>query len=215
MRSMEKTYKIIPTWQEIKANYPECSCLLFDMDGTLIPTEPIHEDAFLLMGKKYNVEIPRNADTHFSMQGMADEQVFEVIKFWKNFPFKNAFDFIHEKNQILLEMIPKLDRDKYIKKEMLKLIQDAKNDGSLIGLVTSSERSITESIFSTFNLSPYFEIVITRQEVKNPKPHPEPYLMAMKFLSKKANHCVIFEDSIVGLEAARSSGANAIKADWW
>jgi HAD superfamily hydrolase (TIGR01509 family) len=207
--------KKVPKWEYIQKNYSSINTLIWDMDGTLIPTEPIHEDAFLIMGKRMKVSIPTNADTHFTMQGMADEQVYEIVKNWKGFPNITAAEFIDEKNKILLEIIPQLDHKKYIDPEIIELINNAKKNKCQTALVTSSEKILTQAIFDTFNLHHLFEIVLTRQDVINPKPHPEPYLKAMNLLKKQPTECLIFEDSPTGLNAAKACGAKVVKAEWW
>ena len=53
----------------------------------------------------------------------------------------------------------------------------------------------------------YLEVLFTMSDVVNPKPHPEPYILAMIELGCKLEEYIIFEDSIVGIEAAKATGA--------
>ncbi len=95
------------------------------------------------------------------------------------------------------------------------LLQEIKENEFSLGLVTSSERVITHALLEKSGYKKYFDLIITLQDVKDPKPHPGPYIMAMQQLNIGRLECVIFEDSPTGLRAALDSGCRSIKVDWW
>jgi HAD superfamily hydrolase (TIGR01509 family) len=74
---------------------------------------------------------------------------------------------------------------------------------------------VTDKLLNVSGLSAFFQLVITLQDVKQPKPHPGPYLQAMLALNVGPRETVIFEDSKPGLEAATKAGARVIEAQWW
>tara|TARA_B100001250_G_C19587922_1_gene695052 strand:+ start:241 stop:846 length:606 start_codon:yes stop_codon:yes gene_type:complete len=78
------------------------------------------------------------------------------------------------------------------------------------GLVTSTSRILFNIIDVNLNLSNLFDIIVCGDDTKRNKPKPDPYLFAMKSLSIDPSKTIIIEDSIIGLRAAKSSGAFAI-----
>ncbi len=65
-------------------------------------------------------------------------------------------------------------------------------------------------IFNKLGFEKYFDIKLAKNHVKNAKPNPEMYLKAAKMLGVKPNECVVFEDSVVGVKAAKSAGMKCV-----
>ena len=83
-----------------------------------------------------------------------------------------------------------------------------------IGIVTSASRSSVESILNEKHLHGLFDVIITSEDVMKQKPDPEPYHCAAKLLGVNACECLVFEDSEVGIQAARSFGAQVWNVMW-
>ncbi len=75
-----------------------------------------------------------------------------------------------------------------------------------MGIVTSSRRTHFEIVHAKTGLLPYFDFVLVREDYGEPKPHPEPYLQAMRRNGLRAEQCLVVEDSPRGLQAARAAG---------
>jgi beta-phosphoglucomutase len=75
---------------------------------------------------------------------------------------------------------------------------------------TSASRRDAESLLSTLGLHPYFDVIVTADDVRFGKPSPEVYLEAARRLGVPPAACVVFEDSLVGVQAARRAGMRAI-----
>ncbi|MCL4377942.1 MAG: HAD family phosphatase [Actinobacteria bacterium] len=79
-----------------------------------------------------------------------------------------------------------------------------------IGLATNSRIREVEIIFNRLNLNTYFDLKLSRNDIKKVKPDPEIYLKGAEIFNVSPSECVVFEDSIVGITAAKSAGMNCI-----
>jgi HAD superfamily hydrolase (TIGR01509 family) len=75
-----------------------------------------------------------------------------------------------------------------------------------MAIATSSLRKDVEAIFERNGLNHFFKLMITRSEVTNSKPHPESYNFCCEQLGLTKDECIVFEDTISGLTAAKAAG---------
>jgi HAD superfamily hydrolase (TIGR01509 family) len=209
--------KVIPDLKLLKAGFPGFKTLLFDMDGTLFDTEKYHTLALQGIGRDQKITPPLGpTELHALMMGKADHLLFDLIKDWPGFP-KNwdVRTFVNEKNRYLLDIFKKIDSSTYLAPAIKTLLDEAKSEGIQIGLVTSSEKIITQELISLTKLGDSFAYVLTCDDSLKVKPDPWPYLHAMKNFNAQPETTIIFEDSLVGLEAGKGSGAHLVKAEWY
>jgi HAD superfamily hydrolase (TIGR01509 family) len=90
--------------------------------------------------------------------------------------------------------------------ELLGLVKD----NFKVGLATNSRHREVDIIFKKLGFESYFDIRLARDNVKNVKPHPEIYLKGAGIFGVEPSECVVFEDSIVGITAAKSAGMKCI-----
>lgn len=206
----------IPRLLDLQENFPRLRALLFDMDGTLFDTESFHTRAFLRIGKEYDIRPPLPLkEIHSLLVGKADHLVYEVVKTWENFPSDWSADvFVQKKTNHLLDSLKSLSPEHYFSRDLALLLQEARKSRLKLALVTSSERIITQELLNHTNLLSSFDLILTRDDCPHHKPHPWPYLKALSELAVSAEESVIFEDSGVGLEAAKASGAHVVKVEW-
>ena len=209
--------KLIPDLTLLKAGFPGLKTLLFDMDGTLFDTEKYHTLALQCIGRDQKISPPLGpTELHALMMGKADHLLFDLIKDWPGFP--KSWDvraFVNEKNRYLLDILKKIDSSTYLAPAIKNLLDEAKVEGIQIGLVTSSEKIITQELITLTKLGDSFGYVLTRDDSVKVKPDPWPYLEAMKHFNALRETTIIFEDSLIGLEAGKGSGAQLIKAEWY
>jgi len=217
MKPFPISFPKIPSLTELKAAYPGLKSLLFDMDGTIFNTESYHAQAMMMIGQKYKIRPPHSPEVvHELMMGKADYLVFEIIKDWEGVPGDwTVEDFVSEKNLNLIEILSKVKVSEYFPVETFHLIESAKKESLFLGLVTSSEKVITEELLRLAELQGHFDLILTRDDCPKHKPHPWPYLKAMELSGHDKTSTVIFEDSHVGLTAAQDSGAHVIKVEWF
>lgn len=211
------TFNRYPTLPILKTNFPTLKAIFFDMDGTLFDTEIYHTKAMLKIAKEYDIKPPFSSDkVHAMLVGKADYFVFDIIKDWDGFPKHwEVTHFVNEKNKHFLEIMAGEQGQNYFAEDLALFLQEAKKENLFLSLVTSSEKLVTEKLLKLCTLSDFFDLVLTRDDCPHHKPDPWPYLHAIKTSNCLPHEVIIFEDSKVGLEAAVSSGANVIKAEWY
>jgi beta-phosphoglucomutase len=210
-------FKTIPSFSVIKRTYPGLKGLFFDMDGTLFNTEPYHTDAMLKLAQDHNIRAPFSMEAvHELLVGKADHLVFDIIKAWEGFPKEwSVTDFVNTKSSHLLEILKDVDPESYFPKDIKNLLETAKAEGLYLALVTSSEKIITDRLMVLAGIDELFHLRLTRDDCPLHKPHPWPYLEALKTSGHDPHEVIIFEDSSVGLEAAKASGSHVIKVEWY
>ncbi len=177
---------------------------LFDMDGTLVNSEKIKGKAL--------------AETCSRFGGKVDVNIYKTVmgrnwKFVTDHFFKMAKiqpdikDFNAEFKPIYEQL---LQKELASNPNALELLIKLKSKGKRLGLVSSASRWMVDHIISQLELSNFFEVVITKENVVNHKPDPEAYLLALKKLSLPSSEVLIFEDSETGLIAARNAKCDSI-----
>ena len=179
------------------------SAVFFDMDGTLVDSEPLWlqaeieimeevgciwtaEDQIACLGG------PR-AKTEKMMQEKSGNRMPEGY-------FGEQLDNLMEK---------KLAEDLRIYDGVLDLIESCKFHGLKVGLVTASGSRLMNVVLGNFP-NGLFDVVVSGDDVVKSKPDPEPYLQAAKFLSMDITKSVVIEDSVTGVTAGLASGAQVI-----
>lgn len=172
--------------------------VLSDMDGTLIETDEANATAYCnalrKFGFKYSVD-----DFITTFRG----------KSWRVFLPQITSLSLEECKDIAVEKRNTYKNHLYLTKlnhHVLQMLISAKKD-TLIGLVTTASKGAVEDLLSFHKLKDFFDVIITGDDVSIGKPDPEPYFVAAKKLGVDIKNCTIFEDSEIGLQSARASGA--------
>lgn len=179
--------------------------IFFDMDGTILNSETLHFEIIDLLthGKSgYTID---------ELYGLADSDVYPLLK--DSYPH-SLEKFLDEKNELLLKKIPETPLDKIFKAEIFELIQELKKTKKL-ALVTASEDVITDALLTHCKVKDFFDIIITRQDVQETKPAPDPYNLALKMLKTSKEKALVFEDSPTGIISAQKAGIDTIKVSWY
>jgi len=210
--------KNVPKLKDIKDQNPAMKAIIFDMDGTLINTEPLHAEVHKkVIEKLANKESPLSARELESIyKGLADNLVFEEFKNDSLIEEKYSLeDFQKAKDEIIDQEIEELEIEDIMHLSIRDFIVEALEDGLRVSLVTASERDMTFKTLKSLKLFDLFELVRTNNDFQNSKPNPEPYLKTIEEMGLNIKDVVIFEDSDVGVEAATRSGAPMYKVTWY
>ena len=178
---------------------------LFDMDGTLCDTDPLHHEVFsnLLLAHGKNGGVPIDDDFfHKHIAGRTNEDIFADLWPELSVPEREAMWEKKEEDfralaATKLRRLPGLT-------ELLAWI-DARGIRKVA--VTNAPRPNAELMLRALGLEQYFEHVVIGTECARAKPHPDPYLEGMRLLgAADASRCVAFEDSPAGATAAVAAG---------
>ena len=175
--------------------------VVFDLDGTLIDSEALVKDAHFAACAEIGVAM---SDAQFlSLVGMHREANDLQLKgyYGDDFPLERFIE---------LTRAHVGDRIAPLRAGALELM-DALDELALpFGLATSSRRPWVERHFAAHALTPRFRAVVTRQDVTEGKPHPEPYLHASKLLGFEPGDVLALEDSYAGVSSAHAAGCMTV-----
>ena len=169
---------------------------LFDLDGVLVDTEPAYTAFWRRVGELY---FPYERGFAERLKGHTLTDIFA-----RYFPHDAAG------RQGVERMLRELEQtmDYPLMDGCMEVVARLRSEGWKTAVVTSSDRAKMAHLYRVHPLLPsLFDAVITAEDVKNSKPAPEGYLLAAERLGCLAEDCVVFEDSLSGLQAARASGA--------
>ena len=176
--------------------------LLFDLDGTMLHSDPIHEQIFRELWQERGLPVPDgfymehvhgrlNVDVFAEF--LPDEPDPQGLSEWKEAEFRNR----------LPETYPATEG-------LAALVDHARSAGWKIAVVTNAMRLNAEAMLKAIGLRDRVETIIIGEECDHGKPHPEPYLRAMKATGTAPDTCIAFEDSPSGMASAAASGAYTI-----
>ncbi len=195
------------TIEEIVGYASSYNFIFFDMDGTILNSEPLHYQ--IIKGYCTRGEAPTMEDIY----GIADENVFPLIS--QVCELSSKEEYITRKNEDLVELIGQSDPNIIRHKNIQKLLNRLKQEGKKLALVTASQYEVTHPLLKQCELDSYFEIIITEREVEKSKPDPAPYLLAQSFFKANTSECLIFEDSPTGVQAAKNAGIDHFIVKWF
>ena len=184
----------------------EILAIAFDKDGTLFNTEAVYEQAFNEAILRSKVKVKE--DTRDLMVGLSADKTRELLtEVLKN--QMNADDFIDLWLQIFDE---KVEAGEISLMPEAESLLETLSQNYPLALVTSDDMERTLQTFNATrpDLFKLFSVVITVEEVQNPKPSPEPYLMAANLLGVKNENLLVVEDSELGLISALNSGSKVL-----
>ncbi|XP_048538976.1 haloacid dehalogenase-like hydrolase domain-containing protein Sgpp [Triticum urartu] len=178
--------------------------VLFDIDGTLCDSDPLHHIAFqeLLLAIGYNNGVP--IDDEFFINNIAGRSDAEAAQnLFPDWPLEKGLKFLEDKDvkyrSLAMERLEPV-------KGLHKVVQWVKDHGYKRAAVTNAPRINAELMIKLLGLSDFFQAVIVGGECEQPKPAPFPYLKALKELEVSAAHTFIFEDSASGTRAGVAAG---------
>ncbi len=171
--------------------------VIFDMDGVITNTMPFHYRAWKKVFKEENIIV--NEREIYSREGQPGNiTVKEIFKEY-GLPISSvSIAKILSRKEVLFK---KTVRRRFIRGSR-QLIHYLKSKGFLLALVTGTARHEVERILPK-KLLLHFNVVVTGNEVKRGKPHPEPYLIALKQLRVKPDESVVLENAPFGISSAK------------
>jgi len=178
--------------------------VLVDLDGTLVDSLKVYEKSYQILFKELGIEVNQGFLKNFGESPIElAKRIYENYKDKLNISFE---EFISLREKILNNLIPEIKFTPGAK-EFLYYI---KEKNFKVGVVTSSSRYFTENLLNNLGLNGFFDVIVTSDDTKKPKPDPEPYLIALNKLNLLPDECIAIEDSIYGIISAKSAGINVI-----
>lgn len=175
--------------------------VLFDMDGVIVDTEPLHKKAYFQMFSDVNIPVGEEMYEAFTGQSTLNickqlcdhfelSEVPETLVTIKRKHFKFLFE--NDTSLALLDGV-------------LELIQGYHSNGLTLVLASSASMPNINRIFERFDLDQYFVAKLSGADLKESKPHPEIFLKASEASGHAGHHCIVIEDSTNGIAAAKAA----------
>ncbi|MCI8668886.1 MAG: HAD family phosphatase [Lachnospiraceae bacterium] len=175
--------------------------VIFDMDGVLIDSEPVHMEADRKLMKELGLSFDKNYYAQF-VGSTADYMWDKMIK-----------DFSLSQTPAQLMAMS----DKYIKEingaggyppvpGAAELVKRLSGEGILLAVASSSSMSRIRSVLDNMEIQSRFDGIVSGTEVKHPKPAPDTFLKAAELLQVSPSECLVIEDSWNGMKAAKAAG---------
>jgi len=178
------------------------SAVIFDMDGVLIDSEPLHQKVGLKMLRDLN--IPINKEMFLRFTGTTVLSMWEILVKEHNLT-QNPVKLTSEYNQQIIENL-KVSSDVKLMDGILDVLKNLKDKKIPVALASSSSKGLIDEMLHKFNIEEYFNEIVSGSDVKHSKPHPEIFLMAAKKLNISPSKCIVVEDSTNGTIAAKHAG---------
>jgi HAD superfamily hydrolase (TIGR01509 family) len=207
----------VPTLDQLQTHLADIEYCLFDLDGTMFNTEILHAQCLYKFLDDY-AQLPKNIDVA-SLQkrymGISEKMLFDMLIQENVLDQKLSYaEFLQLRNKSAVAKLETFNGE-LIAPAMLNLLSSLKQAGLLMSVVSSAEKIFIDAILTKFNLIPYFEFIMSREDTPRNKPDPMPYLEALKRSGRQVSQVIVFEDSQVGLTAASGAGLKVIHAKWY
>ncbi len=183
--------------------------VLFDMDGVIVDTEPLHKKAYYLMFDHYNIKVSKSL-----FETYTGKSTIDVCKaLCTVFNLEIAPESLVQKKRAFFKDLFFNDESLQLIEGVLDLIKDYYKNKLTLVLASSASMTTINNVFSRFNLDRYFKAKISGADLKASKPHPEIFEKAAKLAGFPQENCIVIEDSTNGILAAKAAGSFCIGFD--
>jgi len=179
--------------------------IIFDLDGVLVEAKEIHYEALNeALGEKYMI----TWDEHLSRyDGLKTSQKLEMLTKDKGLPVELYEEIWMNKQKITIDKLKNLSQSD----QLIECMNSLTNDGYKIAVCSNSIRKTVLTVLSKLGIIEYIDLIISNEDVKNSKPHPEMYWKAISKMSFLPEQTLIVEDSPYGLLAASRSKSHILR----
>jgi HAD superfamily hydrolase (TIGR01509 family) len=184
--------------------------IIFDLDGVLVEAKQIHYDtlnqALKEIDEKYVITEAEHLSTY---DGLKTTQKLEMLTKNKGLHSEFYDSIWYRKQHLTIEAISQLQPDI----RLIEVFKELRNKGYKLACASNSIRRSVLVMLAKIGIIEYMDLIISNEDVKNSKPHPEMYWKAMSMMGCLPEETLIVEDSPHGLLAASRSRANVLRVD--
>ena len=176
--------------------------VIFDMDGVIVDTEPVHRFAYFQHFSELNIDVSEELFTSFT--GNSTRNVFQRVN--------TIFNLNADVEELILRKRT-IFNDAFDHKEDLELLEGVENliknlheNGVELILASSASKVTIDRVFRRFGLHPYFTNIVSGEDFPKSKPHPAIFEFAASLSKAPKENCIVIEDSTNGVLAAKAAG---------
>ena len=179
--------------------------IIFDLDGVLVEAKSIHFDALNeALGEQYAIEWNEHLSKY---DGLKTNQKLEMLTKEKGLPVEMYTEVWEEKQRLTLLKLKNLQPSS----QLIECMERLSSEGYKLAVCSNSIRRTVLTVLSKLGIIEYFDLILSNEDVKTSKPHPEIYWKAMSMLGVLPEETMIVEDSPFGLLAASRSKATVMR----
>jgi HAD superfamily hydrolase (TIGR01509 family) len=180
--------------------------VIFDMDGVIVDTEPVHHYAYNQHFKQLGINI--TPEVYSTFTGNSTKNIFERLK--EEFSLSEEVQHLVDTKRNLFNDAFDSKEDLFLLEGVEDLIKDLHSNGMQLVLASSSATVTINRIFNRFGLHKYFTHIVSGEDFPKSKPHPAIFLKAAELSGTPVENCVVIEDSTNGIMAAKAAGIYCI-----
>lgn len=173
--------------------------LIFDMDGTLIDTMPVHAKAWGKVGEQFGYEF--DSQIMYQLGGATVRTIAAAIMEKAGMPASRLEEVIAAKRALSYQLIP-------TESKLLPTFDIVRHyhQKKPMALGSGSHRHLIDMLMDKLAIAPYFNAIVSADDVKEHKPHPETFLRCAELNGVNPTRCIVFEDADLGVQAGLSAG---------
>lgn len=178
--------------------------LIFDMDGVIIDSNPMHRASWVAFNRRYGLETTE--EMHKRMYGKRNDQIVRDF-FGNGLDQEEVEERGRAKERLYREMTAGRSREMLVPgvRDFLERHRDLP-----MAVGSNAEPENVAFVLDETGLRQYFRVLVDGHQVRHPKPHPDVYLRAAELLEIEPANCIVFEDSHSGVAAALAAGMRVI-----
>jgi len=176
--------------------------LIFDCDGTLVDSMPLHWRAWDTVCQRHGIDFAE--ERFYAMGGVPSKKILGMLKTEQGLDFDPAH-VSREKEEAYLPLMREV---KLI--EPVAEIARAHYGKIPLGVATGGRTQFIRPLLEGLGVMDWFDALVTSDDVENPKPAPDTFLKAAALMGVPAEDCRAYEDTDLGMEAIRAAGMEAV-----
>ena len=180
--------------------------VIFDMDGVIVDTEPVHHFAYHQHFSDLNIDV--SDEMYASFTGFSTKNTYEKLK--QDFGLNYEIEFLVNKKRELFNDAFDKKEDLFLLEGVEDLIRDLHGNGMQLVLASSSAKVTIERIFTRFKLHQFFTHIVSGEDFPKSKPNPAIFVHAAFLSGTPKENCIVIEDSTNGIKAANAAGIYCI-----
>jgi beta-phosphoglucomutase len=182
--------------------------VLFDLDGVLVSTDQYHFRSWQKLSAEEGFDFFDQEFNH-RFRGVARMECIEIITraSGKSYTPEQKRELAERKNRYFVESLATVTPEALLP-GAVRTLQELKSRKIKIAVASNSRNAKT--IIDRVEIGPYLDAVVDGYEIENSKPDPEVFLLAAKNVGIPPDQCLVVEDAVAGIEAARSAGMKAL-----
>ena len=180
--------------------------VIFDMDGVIIDTEPLHHHAFFT--EFAELGIPVSAAEYATFLGKSTRNVFQHLK--EKYGLAPEVEAMVDRKRELFNQAFDEDAGLDLLPGVRALIEDLRAHGVQLLVASSASKATIARVFGRFGLRPYFAHIVSGEDFAESKPHPAIFLRAAELAQTPVGECIVIEDAANGVAAAKAAGIYCI-----